>query len=338
MKTAGEKKRVFLYFFALMSAALLLFSACSLNPRARTETSVDAEFEKFSLILTDEEIDIYKHLPEEAKKEFLEECWKVRDPDPATEENEARIEFEERVQFANRWFGPISGDRLSDKPEAQKRDAGWFTDRGRIYIILGPPDRMFFVEEGDFRMLEHNNFADRWKYDQSAEEEVWDYDRYKMAVHFYKSYGRWLLEATPDLNSLIRDIKLNYIGTANLPGKSRLRFESEYLDHQLILRIPAKRINFLSEEENLKVIFRIHLRIYRDYQKQAEKTLTREIKLDEEKLLQTKEITLEVPVEGLASGTYLLDVVVEDITSGEVFDRYRRLVKVRVTDLNRDTL
>lgn len=330
MKKYRERMDVYFYFLWLIVVAFFLFSACSTNPGVKTEASVDVEFEKFSLILTDEEIDIYKHLPEEAKKEFLEECWKVRDPDPSTEENEAKIEFEERVQFANRWFSPISGDRLSDKPAAQKRDAGWFTDRGKIYIILGPPDRMFFVEDDDFRMVERSNFADRWKYDQSADEEIWDYDRYKMAVHFYKSYGQWLLDVTTDLSSLIKEIKLNYLSSSNLPLRRRLRFEPEYTAGQLILKIPTKRINFLSDQDNLKVTFRVHLRPYRDYQKQTEKVLTREIQLSEEEVFKTREISLGIPLDEFASGSYLLDVVLEDITSGEVFDRCRRLVKVRI--------
>jgi len=60
-------------------------------------------FEKTSLIMTDEEIKIYKCIPDkESKEEFIREFWQIRDPDLDTEENENKIEFERRIEYANR--------------------------------------------------------------------------------------------------------------------------------------------------------------------------------------------------------------------------------------------
>jgi GWxTD domain-containing protein len=70
------------------------------------------------------------------RNQFIEAFWRRRDPDPNTEENEYRREYEERVAYANREFG--------------FRDvAGWRTDRGRIYILYGKPDEWEKVETGE---------------------------------------------------------------------------------------------------------------------------------------------------------------------------------------------
>jgi len=58
---------------------------------------------------------------------FVERFWERRDPDPLTPENEFRDEFQRRVASANQLFADTT------KP-------GWKTDRGKIYMLLGPPD------------------------------------------------------------------------------------------------------------------------------------------------------------------------------------------------------
>ena len=58
---------------------------------------------------------------------FINLFWKLRDPTPGTSKNEFREEHVKRFQHANRYFkfgGPLPG---------------WKTDRGKIYILLGPP-------------------------------------------------------------------------------------------------------------------------------------------------------------------------------------------------------
>ncbi len=80
-------------------------------------------------IITDEEKAVFQKLstPEE-KEKFIEDFWARRDPDPRTPTNEFREEHYRRIVYANEHF--TSGD------------PGWKTDRGRIYIIHGPPDAM----------------------------------------------------------------------------------------------------------------------------------------------------------------------------------------------------
>ena len=79
------------------------------------------------LILTQSERDAWKILDTDDEREkFIEEFWRVRDPDPDTEENEFKLQFYERVAYANEHFSSGKAGRL--------------TDRGRIYIKFGKPD------------------------------------------------------------------------------------------------------------------------------------------------------------------------------------------------------
>jgi len=61
-----------------------------------------------------------------SRSEFITAFWRARDPRPETLENEARDEFERRVAFADARF-------------AQEETRGSMTDRGMVFILLGPP-------------------------------------------------------------------------------------------------------------------------------------------------------------------------------------------------------
>ena len=57
------------------------------------------------LILSKPERDAWKKLEtDEERDKFIEEFWRVRDPDPDTEENEYKQQFYERVAYANEHF------------------------------------------------------------------------------------------------------------------------------------------------------------------------------------------------------------------------------------------
>lgn len=61
-----------------------------------------------------------------ARSEFVTKFWAARDPKPETSENEFRQEFEKRVAFADRNF-------------SQDETRGSLTDRGLVFLLLGPP-------------------------------------------------------------------------------------------------------------------------------------------------------------------------------------------------------
>ena len=85
--------------------------------------------EDVGYIITAEEGDAFRHLnTEEEREQFVENFWLRRDPTPDTIENESKEEHYRRIAYSNERFA-------SGKP-------GWKTDRGRIYIMHGPPDEI----------------------------------------------------------------------------------------------------------------------------------------------------------------------------------------------------
>jgi GWxTD domain-containing protein len=77
-------------------------------------------------ILTKSEREAYKRLAtDEDRLAFIELFWARRDPNPETPENEYRREYLERYAF-------VANHLSAGRP-------GWSTDRGRLYLILGPP-------------------------------------------------------------------------------------------------------------------------------------------------------------------------------------------------------
>jgi GWxTD domain-containing protein len=63
---------------------------------------------------------------DEEREQFIEQFWERRNPSPGSPENEFREEYYRRIAYANERF--------------QSGWPGWKTDRGRIYIMYGPPD------------------------------------------------------------------------------------------------------------------------------------------------------------------------------------------------------
>ena len=55
--------------------------------------------------------------------------WQKRDPSPDTEYNELKVEYFKRIQIANKKF-------------ALRYKEGWETDRGKILLLYGEPDKI----------------------------------------------------------------------------------------------------------------------------------------------------------------------------------------------------
>ncbi len=82
-----------------------------------------------SLIVTDEEVRAFKILATDAERQrFIELFWKRRDPTPDTSANEFETEFYARVSYANDHFS-------AGVPGSE-------SDRGKMYILNGPPDEI----------------------------------------------------------------------------------------------------------------------------------------------------------------------------------------------------
>jgi GWxTD domain-containing protein len=106
--------------------------AVSILGAGSSQKKLKPEYEQFlsevRYIITSAERKAFLDRPDSEKPQFIEDFWKSRDTDPYTPENEFKDEYFARIAKANELF---YGE---GRP-------GWLTDRGRIYILFGPPSQ-----------------------------------------------------------------------------------------------------------------------------------------------------------------------------------------------------
>lgn len=106
-------------------------------------------------IATPEEVDSLRAGSAEERRERWDAFWSRREPLAATPSNEFRDEFFRRVRFATEQF-----------PEPDT--PGWKTERGEVFIVLGPPTSTQERQVGDRSSVLGRPNAVEWSYDSVA--------------------------------------------------------------------------------------------------------------------------------------------------------------------------
>jgi len=121
----------------LALAALVLGAACFLKPPLSDLDPESREFvSKVRYIISREEKAAFIGLKTaDDRNAFIEDFWAKRDSDPDTELNEFKVEYLTRIDESTRLF------REGGTP-------GWLTERGRLYITLGPPENRISYPRG----------------------------------------------------------------------------------------------------------------------------------------------------------------------------------------------
>lgn len=78
------------------------------------------------IITNDERSGFLKLTSDQQRDRFIEDFWERRNPDPGSGNNTFKEEHYRRLAYTNQHFAAAV--------------AGYKTDRGRIYILYGPPD------------------------------------------------------------------------------------------------------------------------------------------------------------------------------------------------------
>ena len=114
-----------------------------------SEDELDKIFAESRYIAAPNEIKQYKGLNTiEGKRKFLYDFWKTRDTNPATQLNEAYLDYMNRVQKCNEKFSSMGRE-------------GWKTDRGRVYLLYGEPSEIErFPNEQDTKPYEIWHYND----------------------------------------------------------------------------------------------------------------------------------------------------------------------------------
>ena len=105
----------------------------------------------------------FKKLTSDAQaQEFIDLFWARRDPDLETAVNEFKLDFEMRVQAADKLFG-------------WEKVRGAMTDRGRTLVLLGRPDHISNIPAGSVVENAPNRQDTAANYADVGAMEIWDY-------------------------------------------------------------------------------------------------------------------------------------------------------------------
>ena len=201
-------------------------------------------------IILGHERDTWKRLSSsEERVNFIDAFWRRRDPTPETPENEYQTEHYRRLAYTNKFFG-------AGRP-------GWKTDRGRFYIILGPPDQ---IDSSPMGLHMHQYPSEVWLYrdpphpalPQNMEIAFVDtrsIGEYELTFNLLADsdssrrteafLGTGLLE--PETVAEIRSMNFGRMGTVDLGLGGRSRELEGMANLALVSEVPARQLRPLSE-------------------------------------------------------------------------------------------
>jgi GWxTD domain-containing protein len=299
----------------LPAAGVLLLAVAAGNALAANKPKLDPESAKFyrsaRLIMTKEEIKIFNHLPDAAsRKEFIADFWLKRDPDPDTPGNEFKSEFEARVAFINKRFNKEGGPAIN-------------TDRGRVYIFMGPPDK---VEESNVQDASRTSGgAVLW----------WIYYNHELGVEFTDKTGTGKFVITDISGDFFGAMDLMKLGqnirADDVFAKKFVKFETVYdaAAQQIEVRLPVKGLMFRDNDEGrLEADLRFIIYIYSD-EGSAKETLqdARSVVLTDAEHESQKTVNFRF-AKPLKPGTNFVDVIVmgKEGTQGKI----RQIFEIKV--------
>jgi len=271
-------------------------TACGVGaPRVKMDAESRDFYETAGLIMTGVEKDIFRHLPDSAsRREFIEDFWRKRDPDPETEANEYRDDFFQRIDYANQHF--------------DQGTPGWKTDRGRIYIYFGPPDRI------ERRPMLNNPSIKGYQ--------IWIYYRFNFGVEFLdrRGDGTYTMDPYSGVIGSFQDaLERAQLGLGYSEGMEQARFvdfDIEYDSGQraFIVTLPTKPLTFgvdARDESLLLADMSFEFFIYPREGETAKLELnqTRSFSMPEDELVKTKQLTFSLPFE-LSEGRYYIDALI----------------------------
>jgi len=287
------KKSVFVLFFLIYS--LLLVSCASYTMQKNLDPESREFISKVRYIIAKKERKVFLNLPESERKAFMEEFWKSRDPDPETEENEYKDEYFKRIDEANHIF--------------KEGSPGWLQDRGRIYILLGPPwERQTFPRGFNF-------------YDKP--EEIWYYGWFVIRFMDYDWSGEYRL--VPDSSWQIAELNKAQMVLQPKGSEGKYPFEFDLKVKKIAenevavqVNVPYKNIWFEEKEGQLKASLKLTMEIFDSSEKKIwDHKKNYPIDLTEEELeaIIVKDYPIEIRVE-LTPGKYTFSAELTNMADG----------------------
>ena len=291
---------------------LIILTGFNLSAQIKKEQTLKQWYEKIKFIMTREEKKEYKLLQDEAEQEeFLKKFWKKRDPNSATEENEFKVEFERRIEYVNTWFWFTKTSKAK----------GWLTDRGRLYLILGHPDRIIWKNNlytNEIWEGERTRDSKKWNF------ELWYYIGHRLLLVFRKKgYNDYALMSTsPQLMTAIDRAILSYVESeGGTEQKIVQKFTVKIKERKIFAELPIENIVF--EELENKMISKFNVKVY-IYLKNELIHSINEVKImkgDKEELLNKDNILVEIPLKIELRGKYTFKISIRDQFSRAIFKK-----------------
>ncbi|HCS48202.1 MAG: hypothetical protein A2V45_00935 [Candidatus Aminicenantes bacterium RBG_19FT_COMBO_58_17] len=283
--------------WAILGFGLIFLLSCA---GARAPKNLAPEEQEFlssvRYIISGQEKKAFLALPPSERSRFIDEFWKRRDLDPSTEVNEYKTEYLKRIAEAKHLF--LEGGT-----------SGWLTDRGRIYILLGPPEQRDTYPRG-------YSF-----YSQPSE--VWYYGFYRL--YFVDSRWNGNFELVPESARQIAEINNAQMQLRSQEtvgqGKSLIDFKVDVrktsdLKRLIIISIPYKDIWFSAEGKEFKASLELTWEVYDGADKKIQegtKTYPLELTREQLKELGGREWLAEIPLE-LEPGDYQVALTLKNST------------------------
>ncbi|HEY9426562.1 MAG TPA: GWxTD domain-containing protein [Gemmatimonadaceae bacterium] len=137
--------------------------------------SFDEMLQRLRYFATPEQLRALGATPRSERAAAWAQFWRETDPVSSTAEHEALRDYFDRIASANRRFAGEGVD-------------GWLTDRGKVYVALGAPDRVLVEDDRRTGMR--------------ATSQLWEYEDYDVRLVFVSdfNFGRWRLTPGSELD------------------------------------------------------------------------------------------------------------------------------------------
>ncbi|MCU0286815.1 MAG: GWxTD domain-containing protein [Acidobacteria bacterium] len=317
--------------WGLVVIIILVFltgSSCSsVSTRLKMDPESESFYQQAHFLFTKHEQKTFNNLASpEARKRFIEYFWDIRDPNPYADENEFKLLMDERFNFVKSYL-------------KEGNIPGWKTDRGRIYMLLGPPD---YVEtQSVFNNPNVHGYV-FWAYGEEAFYET-DTRNEGLYILFVDRDGHGRYYINFEGISIYSGADYQYIGGTNMRlldeaeemkykfiHKKGELFEKNNLDFQITynkdnenLHIAIKPKNIIFDENaqtgGMTAKFKIDMIVYEGNENFFKQSEIKTIDVKKEELLTPKEqdfpnspLQLDIPVK-LKAGQITVDVFISDL-------------------------
>ena len=288
---------------SLWPAILLLIAGFrAAAPAAKLDPASREFYQMARHFMTRDEEKVFRNLiSEDLRQGFIEAFWEIRDPDPLTPENEFRRELEERYAFINKYL------RENNRP-------GWRTDRGMVYLVLGPPSMQTSDGSSSSPSAAGSGFA--------LASIAWSYDHLGIAVWFVdrRRDGVWELDTVrtpPRFLDLMQAAKIRALRDGGEAEERFLDFKARFAagGGSIDVSIPLRKLRFdAGSDGTFTALIHLAANVYPDGGAVITRKEDRRIAIDPQAQEKgTLEISWALP---LPAGRYRVDLLVLDQVGG----------------------